>query len=232
MKKIMQRNLLMVTSLALLSCLTLSACGAGRPSSSTLSTSGGNEVSATKTSNQDIPDAKANPLEDDDKCLPGGQSDIQIDYWEVEEFEDWMEQQRSQNQKLADSRDKSFFYKDDNGNYVSREWTQEDVDSLYKSWQDQLAMMKEGYHFTKSMSLTDGGMIAGAFDPETWNAKLTSAPDSTTISLPDGSTVDLGHFDTPDAATSAVKKYLEEQVSSGKMTQADADKLLNNGSIE
>ena len=150
----------------------------------------------------------------------------------LDEFEDWMEQQRDQIQKLADNKDKSFYYKDDNGSYVCREWTQEDVDSLYESWKDQLALMKEGYHFTKAIELSNGGVISGAFDPETWNAEPASAPGSTIITLPDGSTVDLGHFDTADAATKAVQEYLEQQVSAGNMTQADAENLLNNGSVE
>ena len=130
------------------------------------------------------------------------------------------------------NKDKSFYYKDDNGSYVCREWTQEDVDSLYEGWQDQLALMKEGYHFTKSMELSNGGIISGAFDPETWNAEPASAPGSTIITLPDGSTVDLGHFDTADAATKAVQEYLEQQVSSGNISQEEADDLLNNGSTE
>ena len=62
--------------------------------------------------------------------------------------------------------------------------------------------------------------------------RQASAPGSTLITLPDGSTVDLGHFDTADAATKAVQEYLEQQVSSGNMTQAEADNLLDNGSIE
>lgn len=165
-------------------------------------------------------------------CLPGGPSDTQLEYWEIDEFEDWMEQQRDQIQKLADNKDKSFYYKDDNGSYVCREWTQEDVDSLYEGWQDQLALMKEGYHFTKSMELSNGGIISGAFDPETWNAEPASAPGSTIITLPDGSIVDLGHFDTADAATKAVQEYLEQQVSSGNISQEEADDLLNNGSTE
>ena len=168
----------------------------------------------------------------DGNCLPGGPSDTQLEYWEIDEFEDWMEQQRDQIQKLADNKDKSFYYKDDNGSYVCREWTQEDVDSLYEGWQEQLALMKEGYHFTKSMELSNGGIISGAFDPETWNAEPASAPGSTIITLPDGSTVDLGHFDTADAATKAVQEYLEQQVSSGNISQEEADNLLNDGSVE
>ena len=50
--------------------------------------------------------------------------------------------------------------------------------------------------------------------------------------IPDGSTVDLGHFDTADAATKAVQEYLEQQVLSGNISQEEVDDLLNNGSVE
>ena len=215
-------------SLALFSCWTFAAVTANATSTQEIpSNSGEDQAAPMNTSTQVSSDVIA-----DENCLPGGPSDTQLEYWEIDEFEDWMEQQRDQIQKLADNKDKSFYYKDDNGSYVCREWTQEDVDSLYESWQDQLALMKEGYHFTKSMELSDGSIISGAFDPETWNAAPASAHGSTIITLPDGSTVDLGHFDTADAATKAVQEYLEQQVSSGNMTQAEADNLLDNGSIE
>ena len=215
-------------SLALFSCLTLAACTANATYTQEIpSNLGEDQAAPMNTSTQVSSDVIA-----DETCLPGGPSDTQLEYWEIDEFEDWMEQQRDQIQKLADNKDKSFYYKDDNGSYVCREWTQEDVDSLYEGWQEQLALMKEGYHFTKSMELSNGGIISGAFDPETWNVEPASVPGSTIITLPDGSTVDLGHFDTADAATKAVQEYLEQQVSSGNMTQAEADNLLNNGSIE
>ena len=194
-------------SLALFSCLILAACTANATSTQEIPSNSGKNQPVSTNIGQDTSDAVA-----DENCLPGGPSDTQLEYWEIDEFEDWMEQQRDQIQKLADNKDKSFYYKDDNGSYVCREWTQEDVDSLYEGWQDQLALMKEGYHFTKSMELSNGGIISGAFDPETWNAEPASAPGSTIITLPDGSTVDLGHFDTADAATKAVQEYLEQQV--------------------
>ena len=193
-------------SLALFSCLILAACTANATSTQEIPSNSGKNQPVSTNIGQDTSDAVA-----DENCLPGGPSDTQLEYWEIDEFEDWMEQQRDQIQKLADNKDKSFYYKDDNGSYVCREWTQEDVDSLYEGWQDQLALMKEGYHFTKSMELSNGGIISGAFDPETWNAEPASAPGSTIITLPDGSTVDLGHFDTADAATKAVQEYLEHR---------------------
>ena len=171
------------------SCLILAACTANATSTQEIPSNSGKNHPVSTNIGQDTSDAVAG-----ENCLPGGPSDTQLEYWEIDEFEDWMEQQRDQIQKLADNKDKSFYYKDDNGSYVCREWTQEDVDSLYEGWQDQLALMKEGYHFTKSMELSNGGIISGAFDPETWNAEPASAPGSTIITLPDGSTVDLGHF--------------------------------------
>ena len=222
-----QKKISTAISLALLTCLLLSACSTKSASAPELpSNVDGSKLAATNISKQNASDVEGG------NCLPGGSSDSQLEFWEIEEFEDWMEQQRDQNQKLADNKDMSFYYKDDNGNYVCREWTQEDVDSLYESWQNQLALMKEGYHFTKSMELADGGILSGAFDPETWDEEPASAPGSTIIILPDGSTVDLGHFDTADAAKKAVQEYLEQQVSSGNISQEEADNLLNNGSIE
>lgn len=214
-------------SLALFSCLILAACTANATSTQEIPSNSGKNQPVSTNIGQDTSDAVA-----DENCLPGGPSDTQLEYWEIDEFEDWMEQQRDQIQKLADNKDKSFYYKDDNGSYVCREWTQEDVDSLYEGWQDQLALMKEGYHFTKSMELSNGGIISGAFDPETWNAEPASALGSTIITLPDGSTVDMGHFDTADAATKAVQEYLEQQVLLGNISQEEADNLLNNGSVE
>ena len=41
-----------------------------------------------------------------------------------------------------------------------------------------------------------------------------------------------GWIDTADAATKAVQEYLEQQVSSGNISQEEADDLLNNGSTE
>ncbi len=230
MKTLLKKSMFIAVSLALLTCtcLMLSACAAKATAAPEIPrTSGADQPTPMNISTQVSSDVIA-----DENCLPGGPSDTQPEYWEIEEFEDWMEQQRDQIQKLADNKDKSFYYKDDNGSYVCREWTQEDVDSLYESWQDQLALMKEGYHFTKSMELSNGGIISGAFDHETWNAEPASARGSTIITLPDGSTVDLGHFDTAAAATKAVQEYLERQVSSGNISQEEADDLLNNGSTE
>ena len=196
MKIPLKKSMVIAISLVLLTCLMLSACTANVTSAPEIPRNSGEDQAAPmNTSTQVSSDVIA-----DETCLPGGPSDTQLEYWEIDEFED--------------------------------EWTQEDVDSLYESWQDQLALMKEGYHFTKSMELSNGGIISGVFDPETWNAEPASAPGSTIITLPDGSTVDLGHFDTADAATKAVQEYLEQQVLSGNISQEEVDDLLNNGSVE
>lgn len=155
-----------------------------------------------------------------------------LEYWNIDEFERWMEQQHEENQRLADNHDKSFYEKGANGDYYCREWTQADVDALYDQWQEQLSLMEQGYHFTKEITLPDGGLLAGAFDPETWNAKPGVAPGSTIITLPDKSTVDLGHFDTAEEARQAVEQYLMQQVKDGLLTQAEADKILSNGATE
>lgn len=216
-----------------------------------------------------------------------GENDSTLEFWEIAGFEDWMEQQRAENQKLADNSDKSFYAKDANGDYVCREWTQADVDALYVQWQEQLTLMKQGYRFTKSVILSDGGGIVGVFDPEmrsalpqtasddngnnicrewtpeegvpntgwqeqfttpiilsdgssivgefdpaTLNALPQTALGSTIITLPNGSVVNLGHFDTADEAKKAVEEYLKQQVAKGVLTQREADTILANGSVE
>lgn len=104
---------------------------------------------------------------------------------------------------------------------------------LYQGFRDlKDLLMKQGYHFAKTITLPDGGLLTGAFDPETWNAKPSVALGSTIITMPDKSTVDLGHFDTAEEATQAVKKYLAQQVKAELLTQAEADKILSNAAVE
>ena len=166
-----------------------------------------------------------------DFLVPGGEAEDKPEFGEVSEYEDWMKQERAYYQGLADSGDKLFWYKNDNDVYACREWTQKDVDALYSKWQEQLDLMKQGHRFTKTITLPDGGLLSGEFGPEA-NAPPVSAPGSTIITLPDGSTMDLGHFDTAEEATQAVEQYLTQRVKDGLLTPAEADKILAHGNIE
>ncbi len=165
------------------------------------------------------------------KSTPDDSGLGQLEYWDIDEFEIWMEQQHEENQRLADKHEKSFYDKDTNGDYYCREWIQEDVDTLYDQWQEQLALMKEGYQFTKQIPLDDDSVISGVFGPEA-NEPPVSAPGATIITLPNGSTVDLGHFDTADEAKHAVEEYLSQQVEAGTLTQSEADNILIHGAVE
>ncbi|MEG2678334.1 MAG: hypothetical protein RR949_00255 [Oscillospiraceae bacterium] len=152
--------------------------------------------------------------------------------WGVDEFATWMEQQRAENQKLADSGDVSFYYKTsgENSDGALRAWTQADVDTQYAQWQEQLKQMQQGYQYTKPITLDNGAVLAGCMSPDV--GESVSTPGSTVITLPDGSTVDLGTFDTAKEATEAVKQYLQQQVADGKLTQLQADTTLKNGAVE
>ena len=66
-------------------------------------------------------------------------------------------------QQLADNGDKSFWYKNADEEYVCREWTQADVDALYATWKEQLALIRQGYQFTKAFEAADGGSLVGGF---------------------------------------------------------------------
>lgn len=97
---------------------------------------------------------------------PGGKTASQLEFWEIDEFERWMEQERAYYQQLADNSAKSFWYKNANDEYVCREWTKADVDALYATWNEQLDLMRQGYQFTKVIETADGGLLVGGFRPE------------------------------------------------------------------
>ena len=78
-------------SLALFSCLILAACTANATSTQEIPSNSGKNQPVSTNIGQDTSDAVA-----DENCLPGGPSDTQLEYWEIDEFEDWMEQQRDQ----------------------------------------------------------------------------------------------------------------------------------------
>ncbi|MDN0033962.1 hypothetical protein QVN85_13780 [Oscillibacter valericigenes] len=216
--------------------LILTACGtanisnttAGSPQSERGTTLNTEETAAQFPSNtNDIKSEESSVVQN----TPNDSELDPLEYWDIDEFESWMEQQHEENQRLADSHDKSFYYKGTDGDYYCREWTQDDVDALYTECQEQLNLMKQGYQFTKSIPYDTDGSICGVFGPEA-NEQPVSAPGSTIITLLDGSTMDLGHFDTAEEATQAVEKYLAQQVKTGLLIQAEADKILSNGAVE
>lgn len=96
----------------------------------------------------------------------GGKTASQLEFWEIDEFESWMEQERAYYQQLADNGDKSFWYKNADEEYACRKWTQADVDALYAAWNEQLDLMQQGYQFIKLIETEEGGLLAGGFEPE------------------------------------------------------------------
>lgn len=127
MKASLKKKMSTALSLALFVCPILSACAAKTASSPGMPSPSEEKQMVSTNSSQATSDMPTSG-----NCLPSGPSEIQPQYWEMDEFEAWMNQQHEQIQKLADNQDKSFYYKDANGTYVCREWTQDDVDSLFK----------------------------------------------------------------------------------------------------
>lgn len=119
-------------------------------------------ANATNTS----PSSANGDVEVRTNLAPGGKSADQSEFWQADEFESWMEQERTYYQQLADNGEKSFWYKNADDVYVCREWTQADVDALYATWKEQLDLMRQGYQFTKPIEATDGGLLVGGFLPE------------------------------------------------------------------
>ena len=119
-------------------------------------------ANATNTS----PNSANGDVEVRTDLAPGGKTANQLEFWQADEFESWMEQERAYYQQLADNGDKSFWYKNADEEYVCREWTQADVDALYATWKEQLALIRQGYQFTKAFETADGGSLVGGFLPE------------------------------------------------------------------
>lgn len=89
MKIPLKKSMVIAISLVLLTCLMLSACTANVTSAPEIPhNSGEDQAAPMNTSTQISSDVIA-----DETCLPGGPSDTQLEYWEIDEFEDWMEQQ-------------------------------------------------------------------------------------------------------------------------------------------
>ena len=97
-------------------------------------------ANATNTS----PNSANGDVEVRTDLAPGGKTANQLEFWQTDEFESWMEQERAYYQQLADNGDKSFWYKNADEEYVCRKWTQADVDALYATWKEQLALMRQG----------------------------------------------------------------------------------------
>ena len=69
------------------------------------------ELAQNKNSTTSGVDTTATEITPDDNGLG------QLEYWDIDEFEIWMEQQHERNQRLADNHEKSFYDKGANGGY-------------------------------------------------------------------------------------------------------------------
>ncbi len=109
--------------------LTLTACGTTETLNTTteLQQSEKSLVSdILKTSTETSANANSIPAEVEEQFVvqstPNNSDYDQLEYWSIDGFEIWMEQQHEENQHLADIHDKSFYDKDVNGDYYCREW--------------------------------------------------------------------------------------------------------------
>ena len=93
MKTLLKKNMFIAVSLALFTCtcLMLSACAANATSAPEIPRTSGEDQSAPMNISTQV----SSDVIADENCLPGGPSDTQPEYWEIEEFEVWMEQQLS-----------------------------------------------------------------------------------------------------------------------------------------
>lgn|GEM_PF-2822160 len=143
-----------------------------------------------------------------------------VEWWTYDEYKAWMEQEIKDLQALADDGEPDYYDKDG----VLREFTQADVDEASALYQSILDEIKSGKMVSKTVDGSADIMMM-SYDPEDITATRSY---EVGVQLDNGETAHFGPYDTKEEFLAEIKPYCEEQVKAGKMTQKEADKLLNN----
>ena len=143
-----------------------------------------------------------------------------VEWWTYDEYKAWMAQEIKDLQALADDGEPDYYDKDG----VLREFTQADVDEASALYQSILDEIKSGKMVSKTVDGSTDIMMM-SYDPEDITATRSY---EVGVQLDNGETAHFGPYDTKEELLAEIKPYCEEQVKAGKMTQKEADKLLNN----
>lgn len=139
-----------------------------------------------------------------------------IEWWTYDDYADFIEQQKIELPKLADTQAK--------GSTQSRgdfTWTHELVDETIKKYEQLLDDIKNGVKISKVVEGLDNscGYANYSLDP------IEPAVTSVGIVLPDGTTKQFDEDDKTSAYDKA-KLYCEQQVTDGLLTQKQMDDIL------
>lgn len=139
-----------------------------------------------------------------------------VEWWTYDDFAAYIEQQKVDLQKLADSHANG--YTEKRGNFT---WTTTLVDETIQKYEQQLSDIKNGIKISKNIDdlSDDCGYVSYSLDP------IKSPVIGVAISLPDGTTK---QFDGTDRISiyEDVKKFCEQQVVNGNLKQEQMDNIL------
>lgn len=141
----------------------------------------------------------------------------EIVYWTYDEYKNWLEEYSSRIQSYVGSDIK---YKDRDGNWV--EWTQEHVDTIIQRENEILDSIKNGAKISKTINGDDNiVMMVNAPTSESIGVSYGAA-----ITEQDGEIFDLGAFSSEEERLAAVRQYYEQQVKAGKISQIEANEII------
>ena len=141
----------------------------------------------------------------------------EIVYWTYDEYKNWLEEYSSRIQSYVGSDVK---YKDRDGNWV--EWTQEHVDTIIQRENEILDSIKNGAKISKTINGDDNiVMMVNAPTSESIGVSYGAA-----ITEQDGEIFDLGAFSSEEERLAAVRQYYEQQVKAGKISQIEANEII------
>jgi hypothetical protein len=143
-----------------------------------------------------------------------------IVWWTYNDYNEWVAKQR---EILPGYIGEMYGYYDNEGVLHKEVWTQEKVDEAIRRYEEILQTIKNGGKF--SMPVNGNESIGYALNPS--GTPSVTSSHGAIILLKNGETKDLGSFVTTEERLLAVKAFCEEQVKAGRMTQQEADKILN-----
>lgn len=140
-----------------------------------------------------------------------------IEWWTYDEYAEYIEQQKVSLQEMVNNHITG--YTENRGDFI---WTQELADETIQKYEQNLQQIKNGVKISKSIEGLDDdcGYESYSLDPKSLPVI------SYEISLPDSSTKQFTGENKTEIIEK-VKDYCKQQIEAGKLTQDEADKILN-----
>ena len=143
-----------------------------------------------------------------------------VEWWTYDEYKAWLENQKILLQDMIGETG----WTGSQGEFV---WTQEKVDETIKMYEDILEDSKNGVLYSKPVDGNENGGFSMVINYEDIQMGTSSKELSLSVKLLDGEEVTFGPYATEDELLSEVEPFCKEQVANGRITQAEADEILD-----